>query len=200
MKVAKENTIRVENNKLQGETQFQSWEVSVPATVGTYSTDISFPFDINLVRGRWFNKSEFEGDSVEFVVAEDTVTGAITANVAVDDTVINVSQTVVDNAKMGFYIKCQGQDWGRIVAIDTDLLTLTIEDAATAAITATGSEYILQTVKFVPHIFLEGSDTMMTLEGGVGSSYLPANTILRIKYHNDTGTAKTYSAILEYFY
>ena len=200
MKITKEHRIRVEHYKTQGQTQFQSWEVAVPTTTGTYSTDISFPFDVNLIRGRWFNKQEFDGDSVEFVVAEDTAIGVITANVAQGDTVINVSQTVVDNTKVGFYVKCQGQDWGRVVDIDSDLLTITIETPASAAITATGSDYVLQTVKFVPHIFLEGSETMMVLEGGIGSSFLPKDTILTIKYHNNTGTAKVYSAILEYFY
>jgi hypothetical protein len=200
MKVSKENTIRTEHKKLQGETQFQSFEVIVPIGVGVYNKDVSFPFDVNLIRGRWFNKQIFAGDSLEMVVAEDTIIGAITSNVAIDDTVINVSQTVVDNTKKGYYIKCVGQDWGRVVNIDNDALTITIESAATAAITATGSEYILQSVKYVPHLYLEGSDTMMVLEGGVGSSFLPANTVVKIKYHNDTGTAKTYSAIFEYFY
>lgn len=200
MKVSKEQTIRTEQKKLQGETQFQSFEVTVDAPTGMYVHDVSFPFDVNLIRGRWFNKALFAGDSLEMTVAEDSIIGAITANVAIDDTVINVSQSVVDNTKKGYYIKCEGQDWGRVIGIDNDALTITIESAATAAITATGSQYILQTVKYVPHLYLEGSDTMMVLEGGVGSSFLPANTVVKIKYHNDTGTAKTYSAIFEYFY
>lgn len=200
MKVSKEQTIRTEQKKLQGQTQFQSFEVSVPATVGTYVKDVSFPFDVNLIRGRWFNKAEFNGDSLEMTVADDTIIGAITANVAVDDTVISVSQMVIDNTYCGFYLKCEGQEWGRVVGMDTELLTVTIETPATAAITATGAQYVLQTVKYVPHLYLEGSDTMMVLEGGVGSSYLPANTVVKIKYHNDTGTEKTYSAIFEYFY
>jgi len=200
MRLAKETRIQVEQNKTQGESQFQSFEVVVPATVGVFTTDISFPFNINLIRGKWFNKVAFLGDILELTVAEDTVIGAITANVTTNDTVINVSSTVVQNTKLGYYVKCQGQDWGRVIGIDEINETITIETPATSDITATGSEYILQTVKFVPHLYLEGTDSMMTLEGGVGSSFLPANTVLKIKYQNNSGTSKTYSAIFEYFY
>ena len=200
MKIRNQTRIEVEHTKTQGNTQFQSYEVVVPASVGVFTTDISFPFNVNLIRGKWFNKVEFDGDVLELVVGEDTVIGAITSNVTTGDTIINVSQTVIDNTNIGYYIKCDSQDWGRVLLIDLDNSTITIETPATADITATGSEYILQTVKFVPHLYLEGSDSMMVLEGGVGSSYLLANTVVTIKYHNNSGTAKTYSAIFEYFY
>lgn len=199
MIIRKESEIRTEEIKTQGLTGFTSFEVDVPATVGSYTTDIVFPIDINLIRGKWFNKVDFQGDSVEFHISPNTVIGVITANVAQDDTIINVSQTVVDNLKVGYYVACQGQDWGRVINVDADNNQITIENPANP-ITATGSEYVIMTIKMVNHIYLEGTDTMMTLEGGVQSNYIPANTVMKIVYNNDTGTAKKYSAIFEYFY
>lgn len=193
-------SIKTEEIETQGLTQVQSFEVDVLDTVGTYTKHISFPIPINVIRGKWFNKSNYDGDVLEFVIAEDSIIGAITSNVENGDTIINVSATVLANTKLGYYIKCEGQDWGRVLSINTTNNQITIENAATASITATGSEYILQTIKLVPHLYLEGTETMMVLEGGIGSQYIPEGVTMTIKYHNNTGVAKKYSAILEYFY
>jgi hypothetical protein len=183
-----------------GFTQFQSFEIDVLAAMGTYSTTITFPFNINIKRAHWFNRSSFDTDSIDGTIAKNTVVGIITQNVAINDTVINVSDTVLDNVYLGFLITIEGQDMGRVIDCDQMAKTITVENAATAAITATGSEYVLMTIELVPHIYLEGTETQMTLEGGVGAMKLAANTPVEINYHNNSGTAKKYSVILEYFY
>lgn len=187
-----------------GHYQAQSFEITVPASAGWETLDISFPIPIGILDASVNLREVEEGDEIDMTVAPDTVTGTITANVAAAATVIDVAQTVIDNAAVGYYIKLDdgtnADDMGRILSIDKVGLKLTMETATTNAFLAATPSYVKQSVKMVPHIWLSKFGTVTLGSAKIGASYVPANTTIRIRYNNVSVTAKTFSFILEYLY
>lgn len=187
-----------------GNYQSQSFEMSIGAGEAEKVMDISFPIPISVLSGEVTGDALYQQDDLEVFVYPDTITGTITSDVAVNDTVINVSQSVIDNVKIGFYIKLDdgtnNDDLGRCISIDKNNLKITVETASTNAYLASTPTYIKQTVKFVPHLRLPMNSRVVIGESKIGGSHLPANAILRVRYINNSATTKTFSFILEYLY
>ncbi len=199
-----EVVIREETTKTGGHFQETSYLIDVGSGDSTKTVDISFPFPMSLLAASWQNKDEFEGDSIEFTVGPDTTTGAITADVVVDDDEITVAQTVIDNTAIGYYILLDDgtntEDLGRVVAVDRVNLKITTENASTTAFVASTPTYVKQTIKMLPKSVLDCCGPMSAGESKIGGSYIPANTTLRAIYYNDVSTAKKFIFFLEYLY
>ncbi len=186
------------NKATGGHYQSCVGEVDVQAGDTTKTLDISFPIPVALLSASFQQHSDLEGDSVEFQVAPNTVIGTLTASVAVNDTELSVSQTVIDNAQVGYFIKIDSEDFGRVISIDKDNNKITIENAATT--THSSGAYVLQTVKMLIKSPLDKAGPVILGESKIGGSYIPANTILRTIYYNDLNTAKKFRFYLEYLY
>jgi len=109
-----------------------------------------------------------------------------------------MSPGVPEALDIGYFVNIGNQDLGRVITIDRVNNKITTEFSP--ATTINPGSLIYMTIKIVSHMHLSGTETMMTLEGGIDSQYMPSHTVLRIVYNNVNGTAKTYSAIVEYFY
>jgi len=197
--------IQEEVKKTGGHFQAQSFEVDTQSNVAWYETEFSFPMPISLLSAMWVNKISNDGDEVEFLVSPDTTTGSITAAVAIGATVIDVSQTVIDNAKVGYYLKLDDgtniDDVGRVISIDKVNSQITIETATVNSFAVATPTLIKQTVKLVPKIMLIGDHVQISLGGSkIGGSYIPANTLLKARYNNLSGSAEKFSFILQYLY
>lgn len=193
--------------KTGGKYQARSYEIVVDQAQGAWKElDVVFPYPISIFSTEWIEKPEFEGDELQVLALPDTITGALSANVAAGATVIDVSQTVIDNTALGYNLKLDDgtniDDMGRVFGIDKDNLKLTMETATTNAFLASSPTYCKQSIEFVPHICLSGLGRVELAKDVVGGSYIPANAILRIRYRNNEGstTNKVFSAILEYKY
>ena len=196
--------IKEENIETGGHYQAKSFDLIVPASTGWYSLDFSFPVPIGLMAARAKIIESMNGDEIQCLVAPDTVIGAITSDVSVDDTVINVSQSVIDNTSIGFFVDIYDgtnhDDLQRIVSIDSDNLQITVAQAATQSFLASAPTYVRQTLKYVPNLTLVTGFNLCLGSVKIGSSYVPANTTMRLSYNNISGTAKTFSFIFEYLY
>ncbi len=190
-----------------GRYQARSYDFAITHAANTWADfDFSYPYPISIFSTEWINDPLFDGDYVRVLMAPDTITGSITFDVAVNDTVINVSQTVVDNARIGYVLALDDgtnyNDMGRVLAIDKDLLKVTMETPAANTFLAATPTYVKQTIEFIPHILLTGKGRVELAKDVVGGSYIPANTVMRVRYKNNEGTTtnKTFSFILEYKY
>jgi len=179
-------------------TAMQSFEVIVGENDTVKEKVITFPVEISLIRGKWFNKVEFGGDYIEMLVAPESVTGYLTAPAEVGDTVLNVLYTVLEYIEVGYFVKIGTEDLGRVVSIDHENNQVTVQNALTIAYSP--GELFKQTIKMIPYMYLDAVDAMMTFEGGVDTMNIPANTPIVICYHNESNTAKHYSVKIEYHY
>jgi hypothetical protein len=137
-----------------------------------------------------FNSTrEHEGDTIQVLVSPDSVIGTITSDVNIGDTVISVSQTVVDNAFRGPMTLVlddgsQTNDLGHILNVDRDNLLVTVQNAATAAFAAATPTTIRVTIIFVDTTVLGPSGCDVIGESKTGGSGVPANQIVRLRYQN----------------
>lgn len=190
-----------------GRYQAQSFEFDITHDIGTWdSMEVSFPYPTSLFSTEWINETLFENDIVKVEVAPNTIIGSISSNVSVSDTVINVSQTVVDNIRLGYLLNLfdgtNSDDLGRVIDIDKDALTVTVETASTIAFASSTPTYARMTIQFIPHIMLKGLGRVELAKDVVGGSYIPANSPITVSYKNVEGTTtgKCFSFILEYKY
>lgn len=194
--------IEEENIKTGGHYQAASWKLTLSVGESTEELDITFPIPVSVLAAEWSNSEVLVGDSVEVCVAPDTMTGVITSAVSTSTTVIPVSQTVVDNARLGYYAKLDdgtnADDLGRIVAIDKAGLTVTVETATVNAFAVNTS--FKQTIKLLNKSPLPDTGRVQIGQSKIGGSYLPTGTVIRIKYYNDSNTAKDFVFWMEYLY
>lgn len=193
--------VKEEDIPTGGHFQAQSVQVSVEATTGWYENTISFPFPISILTAEYAGHPDFDGDEGEFLIGPDTITGAITADSAANDTTFTVDQTVIDNAAIGFYYKVGGEDIGRCTSIDKVNMTITCEGPAPSAHLVATPTYIQQTVKVGDTIKFTHEGVVSVGSSKIGGSYIPANTVIKLRYHNLLGgTARKFNVLLEYLY
>lgn len=187
-------------DRTQGHFQSRTIDMYISGVTGTTHVDISFPFPVSLFSSEWLVREEQVSDIAEFHIAPDTVCGALTQPHLSGDTVLHVSDTVFTQAdmKLGYYIKINGQDLGRVIAKDSDNLTITVEEGL-ANDTAPGS-YIMFTVKVVPHWRFNAPGFCSVGESKIGASFVPENTTMRVVYHNISGKSKWFAISLDYLY
>jgi len=130
------------------------------------------------------------GDTVELLVAVDTVVGAITSDVAQGATVIAVQPSVVNNVYPGDRLKLYNgsasADLGYISAVDKAAKTVTVGTPAAQAFSAATPTYCLYTSVPIKSRTVGPAWRNTVGESKIGSSYLPANVPIRVVWHNYT--------------
>lgn len=193
-----------ETNRTQGHYQSRGLEMSIPASTGLHTADFSFNYPISLMSMEYVPEASMDGDYFDATVGPETIIGTITSDVTASDTVINVSQTVLDNIQIGYLVHLDDltnkDALTEVTAIDKVAGTITVATGAVNGFAAATPTYVKQTVLMAKNIRLSGTVRIELGSTKIGGSFLPANTAIRITYNNISGTAKTFAAIAEYLY
>jgi len=197
-------TIREEDVPTGGHYQALGIEIDVNAS-GTITKDVSFPHPISLMAAEWTNKPSLIGDEVEFIVAPNTIVGALTQDAPAGSGTLYVSSTVIDNIQIGYQLKLFNapstqKSCGRVLGVDTENNTVLVENAPTQTFTVEAPTYVQQEVHLYSRSFLAGEGRVQLGEAKIGGSYIPANTTIRANYYNNNGTNKKLVFIIEYLY
>jgi len=195
--------IKEENISGSGKYQANGWKMSIIVDpVNWQSKDISFPFDIYLYSAEFQTSTNQNGDEIAFWIGPDTNLGDITADIAIGNTVINVPQSTIDNAKIGGVVKVNDgvniNDMGRILLIDKDNKKLTMETAATNIFLSATPTKIEHTLQMIRSYFVDNDHRYQFGLSKIGGSRIPANTILQARYLNNAGGSKTFRFGFEY--
>ena len=197
--------------------RFHCNTVNFDAPGNTITThDVSWPFDINILSlnfhskgarkndGTWDANESQEGDIYSIVAAPDTIVGNITANVSIGDTTIYVSQTVMDNVKIGYYINLfngpSTNDLGRVISLDKNLNTIVVETASTDTFSALTPTYVRMNLYMIKDFEIGPSDNYEIGNNKIGANFLPKNTVNRIIYDNKTTSQKRIRFNIQYLY
>lgn len=166
--------------------------------------DNVWDYNISALAIGFNSDTDNQGDNIELIVGPDTVIGAITSNVSISDTVINVSSTVLDHAMVGFRINLfdgvNTEDLGEIISIDETNKTLTFSGGSSQAFSAASPTYVRMSVYVVQNFVIGKPGPWEVGQSKIGGSFVPAGTIIRIIYYNNTASAKNFTAQLEYLY
>lgn len=196
--------IKEHDDTVGGSYQCRGVALDIPASTGEHTFDYSWPHNIALLSAEIAVGSEHIGDDIKVHVGPDTIVGALAANCDAASTSLTTSGTALQYVDTGKHLKLfdgtNQDDLGRALSVDLDTGVITFETATTNSFAAATPTYIQMTTKIILE-YEFGLASRYTLgESKIGSSNLPANTILRFIYNNTDGVAKKFVAHLEYLY
>lgn len=191
-------------HQVTGRFRGHGFEMDIPASTGDHILDLTFPVDISMLSMEYTPLSSMESDYFCVFAGYGTVAGTITSDVTASDTVISVSQTVIDNADYGLFVELSDgtnlDKLGQIIDWDTVANTITVETAAVNGFLTSTPTYVRLCEHTVQTVYLHGTARCELGHSKIGGSYFGKNKTLRIVYNNVTGTAKKFRATLEYLY
>lgn len=175
-----------------------------PGTV--YTQDFSWPMDIQIWKTEFYSTADHIGDTLNMIVAPNTVVGALTQAADIGATTIHVSPTAVTNQLIskGVYMNIinglgQCNDGGRVIAYDTTANTITFETPLTTAYNP--GAYVRLNVKVINNVLLHRTNSVYRIgEKGLRGRAIPANTVIRGTYTNVSGAAKQLVLVIEIYY
>lgn len=203
-----QNTVKAdiltENNPTGGHYRGEFLKITTTGIGEWFYTDFVKPFPVSLATAS-FNLQESQvGDELWVDIMPDTIIGVLTSPVTSGDTILNVSQTVIDNIQVGFDLRLTTDtinyfELGPVIAKDTVNNQITLN-------TGSPSDFSSGTY-CVPEITLHGPSELGNpglYEMGdfiVKGKRFEANSIIRFKYKNNTGPEnKSFYIEIEYFY
>lgn len=160
-------------------------------------------YPITIINGWFMAKSENEGDMLHCTVADDTIIGAITAPVFSGNTVISVTDTVIQHIAKGYRVNITDgvnlNDLGQVVS--KTINTITVSSPAQTTFSPLSPTYVRMTADVIENLHIPiGKQRYAFAEKKMGGKYLPAGIPLKIKYINQDGNAKTFAYNMEYLY
>ena len=170
----------------------------------TSTSNYTWPHPISVLAVYLVTTSVHEGDVVDLTVAPDTTIGVLTADASIGATTLTVSQTVIDNTAVGFWLKLNDgvnqDDLGRVLSVDVVAKTITVENALTHNFATATPSYLIQTVYMMKDYEIGPPWEYVVGESKIGGSYVPANTNIRVVYTNNGLVSKKLVAKIEFLY
>lgn len=202
-KISNNNVRIIEEYKETG-GYFQAKSVKFVCPVGVSTHDLVWPIPISVLSLSFITTDDHIGDTISNIVAPNTIVGAITSDVNTSDTVINVSQTVIDYINLGFFINItdfvNSDNLGRVTFVDTINNTITVETPVTNTFLAATPTYIQMSVKTIHDYTIGNPGKYVIGKSKIGGSYLAANTTIRVEYTNNGGSSKDFFTTIEFLY
>ena len=143
-----------------------------------------------------------KGDSMEVHVAPNTLIGALTQDAQLPDNFLYVSQSVLDNIKIGYYIGLYNQyneyeeELGQVIEIDKNNSKIILDTTIKRYIPA--GNYLAMCIKIIPKVYFYTNNVIEIGKNIPTSQFIPANTDILIKYINNNNLSKTLSIFTEY--
>lgn len=201
--IQKNKVIVSEEDTPTGE-HYKSVSYKISAPVGVSNHDYTFPYPVSALAISFNTISDNIDDELEVIVGPDITVGSITADVNASDTVITVSSSVIDYIELGFYVQIDDgtniDDLGVVTSIDKNNLTITVETAATQSFAASTPTYVKMSVKVIDNFIFGPSGRYVLGDSKIGGSYVPTNTVVRVKYINNGGSTTDFYPVIEYLY
>lgn len=170
-----------------------------PGDVTTY--DVTWPMDILLWKTDLTPNTAMIGDTITVMAAPETTVGALTAPASAGATVLSVSSTVFSYLIRGYAVTLNDgvhkNFLGRCIARDTVNSTITVETALTNSFAA--GTPVQMSIYVLKDIYIGDTSVISIGLKGVRGKNVPAGTILRVYYTNNSGTAKTFRWRPEYY-
>jgi len=202
--LSSEITIKEEEVPTGGHYKMVSNILVCPANT-TSVHDFSYPYDMTVLDMFMVTEEIHKGDTLNLVMSPDTTIGVISADVSIDDTVINVPIQYMDPLQKGFLIKITDgvniSDLGYILALDTISGTITTSVGASHSYLASSPTYIQIGITPLDNMHIGPATTYFFGDKKIGGSYVPAGMLIRVYYENKSLTEeKTLYTYIEKLY
>lgn len=170
----------------------------------THTVDYIQKKDIGVLSYSFISSEANNGDGMDVHVYPNEPVGIITGNVSTGDTVLNVSQTVIDNMSVGFYCRLDDGNifecMGEVLEIDTANNQITVEKPALHNFLASSPTYVKLTVRMAEVFDIGPPGPHQEGVEKIGSTIVKKNKPVRIMYNNHTGGAKRFVFYVGHLY
>lgn len=190
-------------NNVQGYYMYQGTKINIDVGLQT-SQDVVFPINSTIYGLTFVSSEEHRGDFIDVVANPATPCGVLTAIANVGDTVFQVDTNVLNNIKLGFYVTLNTlnhtSDLGIVLNINAIEGTITVSNPCDYTYSPWTSFFELSVYVVKNYGLNEPGIKHKFGYGGEGNFGVPANTVFRMVYYNNSGIAKTLTYSYEYFY
>jgi hypothetical protein len=190
-----------------GHFQHTSLSAVIPAgTVGDVTNcDFSWPMDMDVWKTEYTPLSASLGDDVCVVVGPDAIVGGLVAPAVIGDKSLYISPATLasDEFTKGIELALDDgvnyQNIGRVTSINKNTYEIKFENALTNNYAA--GTLVKINLCMVKDLHINNSGVKYQFgEKGLKFKTIPANTVVRIKYKNNDGAAKSVQFELAFYY
>jgi hypothetical protein len=171
---------------------------NIPADTSTFVEHYTFMKQCCMYGMHLCVREDHIGDRVSIIVQPETIAGVLTSTALTTDTVLHVSNTVVQHVIPGYYVVL-GEEERLIVEVDKSGNTITIDTPFDSV--HNGMELVKINVYVIRNLCL---DTVCKFDigyGAFGGKLIPKNSLLRMVYHKlDPASSKRFCLNMEYMY
>lgn len=165
---------------------------------------ITFDYRITVFIVSFNTKDHHEGDTLEIEINPEGRIGIITSDVAVGDTLIHVSPTVIEHSFIGMYVSLDNNSVndivGEVIAIDKVNNTIRLKTGANHSFSASTPTFVESTVKYVKNYTIGPQGKYEFGKEKIGGASIPPNVPLKIIYNNKTNETKKLYLQYDYNY
>lgn len=203
--VVKKDLVKIEEEIVPTGGHFKCRTLSIDlAPNETKEVDRVYPFNISAMAIEFNTDSDNFGDNIELIVRPNTTIGIITNNVNIGNNTISVDSNVIKYIKIGYKINLHNgtetEDLGYVTGIDKDNLTITTEKQSTKEFLSATPTYVRMNIYVIEDYIIGKAGRWEMGSSKIGGSFIPAGTIVRVIYYNNSGISKNFTSQLEYLY
>jgi hypothetical protein len=179
----------------QGMYRAESKCIQVPANT-TVDSDYTWPFDINVSRVFFNTLETHTNDVINTYIAPDTTIGVLVSSVVTGANTFIVSGT--EYLKKGYLIKIGTEELGQAITINQTNGTITTESPTTVDLTP--GSLVKISVNNIRNFIIGAPGNTRFQSSGSNSAVIPAGTVVRLRYQNNSSDAKEFHFGYEYLY
>ncbi len=187
--------VDVDKSGTGGHQMSYNYAIHIPAVAAGTKQRLSFnapPFTVRASAITINPHEENINDFIDIITAPDTTIGTVTMAVDVNDTIIEVSGTVISNIDVGYLVQVKNgaleEELGFVLAVDVENSTITVQNAATS--TWDAGSFIQMSVVRVFNYKIRNNHPYVSGKKSHGSSLIPANLMTVIDYTSHDGLEK----------
>jgi hypothetical protein len=165
--------------------------------------DLLFPSSIFLYGMIFDGTTSTIGDRFDIILSPNKTASILTIAANIGDTIFNISSAALVNLRNGVYVTLNDgtniNNVGRIINIDIPNLRITTEFATTNSFLA-NTTIVVVNLYIAKNFIISSTNQYKIGYSRLAGRILPANTVIRIVYYNNSGVSKIFSYGIEINY
>lgn len=201
-----QNVVKIKEESVDTGGHFRSESVIIPTIAGnsTNYVDKVWKYPVSVYSVSFITNNSNMGDNLSICTGPDTRVGVITENVTTAMTTFKVSPIVMQYIAKGYNIKLSDgtntDELGEVCSFDTVNNTITVDNASTHNYNYTTPTYVLMEPYFIKNFEIGPAWKYDIGMSKIGSAYVPAGTVIRCIYKNNSSDPKKFVGYIEYTY
>lgn len=192
------NDVNIIQEKTPTGGNYRTESRKITAQSGVNDIDLSFPYGVSVMTISMYPTSENTNDIVNVYVSPNTNIGTLLEDVSANENTLKVSSQVFDVLNIGYRVYIDSVVLGECISMDRSTNTIVLDSVIPQSFTT--GDNVQMSINNIKNFILLGDVQYDLSRKSITSSYIPANTIIRISYNNLSNNTKYFYYTFEYLY